>query len=142
MLHELAGQMIPAGVDVTEPRPVMVTLTVSWSLLNVAVTDLFDVSVTLQAPVPPHAPPQPANVYPVAGVAESETAVLYATFMLQEVPGHVMPAGLEVTVPEPVTDAVSVSVVVANCAVTDWFEVAVRLQVPVPLQAPPHPRNV
>ena len=43
--------------------------------LKVAVTDWFEFIVTVHAPVPEHAPPQPVNVEPVAGVAVSVTCV-------------------------------------------------------------------
>jgi len=44
-------------------------------VLKVAVTDWLEFMVTLQAPVPEHAPPHPAKVEPELGVAVSCTAV-------------------------------------------------------------------
>jgi hypothetical protein len=43
--------------------------------LNAAFTDLAAVMVTTQAPVPVHAPVQPANVAPAAAVAVKATEV-------------------------------------------------------------------
>ena len=70
-------------------------------------------------------------------MAVSATAVPYATDVLQDVPGQLMPDGVEVTDPEPVTETVTVSVLGTNWAVTATFEFTVRLQMPVPVQAPP-----
>jgi hypothetical protein len=77
--------MMPAGVLLTVPRPLPVTvpfpalLTVRLTpceSLNVAVTIVVEVRVSVQAPVPVHPPPlQPANVEPVAGLAVSVTVV-------------------------------------------------------------------
>ena len=62
--------MIPDGADVTVPVPVPAFVTLSAKvvaeLLNVAVTERAAVIDTVQAPVPLHAPPQPANVEPLA----------------------------------------------------------------------------
>ena len=44
-------------------------------LMNVAVTDLAALSVTLQAPLPLHAPPHVDSLNPVPGVAVKDTAV-------------------------------------------------------------------
>ncbi|HSB75799.1 MAG TPA: hypothetical protein VLC12_09130 [Terriglobales bacterium] len=61
---------------------------------------------------PLHAPPKPANSDPETGEAAKETAVPDLKEALQ-VPGHLMPAGLLVTVPLPLTATV-------NCGC--WFD--------------------
>jgi hypothetical protein len=58
--------------------------------------------VTVQVPVPLHAPPQLLKVQPLAGVAVSVTAVPGANLALQVV-GQSMPPGELVTVPLPVS---------------------------------------
>jgi hypothetical protein len=66
---------IPAGVLDTEPAPVPLFVTVSVTgggvELNVAVTDVAALTVTVQPTVPVQAPPQPRKVEPAAGVAVS-----------------------------------------------------------------------
>lgn len=73
------GQLIPAGLLVTVPVPVpdSVTVKVSVGLLNVAVTVVFVVSVTLHTPpVGAHPPPlQPANTDPVPATCDMFTTV-------------------------------------------------------------------
>ena len=56
--------------------------------------------------VPVQAPPNPEKVNPEAGVAVRATLVPSAKFALQVV-GQLIPAGLLVTVPLPVTETVS-----------------------------------
>jgi hypothetical protein len=68
--------------------------------LNVAVTLLACVTVTVQVPVPLHAPLQPVKVDPVAGVAVNVTFVPLEKVARQVVPQEI-PAGFEATVPEP-----------------------------------------
>ena len=70
--------MIPAGADVTVPVAAPMRVTLSGKLvevLNVAVTVRAAVIDTVQAPVPVHAPLQPANVEPLAAAALSVTEV-------------------------------------------------------------------
>jgi hypothetical protein len=58
------------------PLPVPLIVIVRPSMeVNVAVTDWLDLIVTLQDPVPEHAPDQPPKADPVAGVAVSVTGV-------------------------------------------------------------------
>jgi len=68
--------------------------------LNVTVTLLACVTVTVQVPVPLHAPLHPVNAEPVAGVAVSVTFVPLEKVALQVVPQE-RPEGFEATVPEP-----------------------------------------
>jgi len=85
--------------------------------LNVAVTAVGAVTVTLHAPVPAQAPLQPAKVEPAAGVAVRVTAVPGENVCEQLAP-QLMPAGALVTVPDPdpllVTDRVGTVVPVAD----------------------------
>jgi hypothetical protein len=70
---------------------------------KVAVTVLAADIATEQAPVPVHAPDQPEKVNPAAGVAVRATVTVLAYVAEQVVPQEI-PAGTEVTVPEPTTD--------------------------------------
>ena len=65
---------MPGGVEATvpEPVPVLVTFKVLRSA-KLAVTDLAALIVTLQTPVPEHAPDQPTNFEPTDGVAVNVT---------------------------------------------------------------------
>ena len=104
-LH-VAPQSIPAGLLVTVPVPVPALCTVSWKeggglAVKVAVTAALLVNVTLQVPVPAHAPDQPANVELLFGAAVSVTMVPLVKLALHVAP-QLIPAGLLVTVPAPV----------------------------------------
>jgi phage tail protein X len=124
------------GVSVT-PGPLLE--------LNVAVTALAALMVTLQVPVPVQAPLQSAKVDPAAAAAVKVTTVPLLKFALQ-VLGQVIPLGLLVTLPDPVpanvTESAKVVAEVLNVAVTDLAALIVTLQVPVPLQAPLQPAKV
>src|SRR5437016_4980141 len=88
--------------------------------VNVAVTVVAALRVTVQAPGPEQPPPlQPLKVEPAAGAAVSVTAVPLAKLAAQVAP-QVMPAGLLVTVPAPVPalETVSVKVCRVKVAVT------------------------
>jgi hypothetical protein len=84
--------------------------------VNVAVTAVLALTVTVQAAVPVHAPLQPLKVEPVTGVAVKATCVPVATDSEHVVP-QAMPAGELVTFPLPVplfvTDRVAVADAVA-----------------------------
>ena len=103
---------MPAGLLVTVPEPVPLLVTVSACVVvavkpAVTVWDAF--MLTVHAPVPEQpAPLQPVKVEPLAGVAVSVTLVPLLKFPLQVAP-QVIPAGLEVTEPEPVPVSVTVS---------------------------------
>lgn len=137
-------QLMPAGFEVTVPVPVPARLTVTGKVIRSkrAATDVLAVMATEHVPVPVQpAPVQPANVELLAGVAVSATDVPLAYVSLQSVP-QVMPAGLDVTAPEPAPLRVTPSeyVIGSNRASTTVVADSVTVQVPVPEQPPPdHP---
>ena len=75
--------------------------------LNVAVTDSDAFMVIEHAPVPVHAPLQPTKVEPEAGLSVRFTTAPLSKYALHA-PGHVIPPGLLVTVPDPVPARVTV----------------------------------
>jgi len=97
-------------------------------MLKMAVTDRVAFRVTWHVVVPEQEPPHPANVEPAMGVAVSWTTVPLLKVAPQAVP-QLMPAGLLVTVPAPVPEALTVS----------WKVGGV---VPPPELPPPHPVKV
>lgn len=112
--------------------------------VNTAFTEAAAVIVTVHVPVPEHPPPlHPPNVAAPVGAAVKVTVVPWPYTSLQSAP-HEMPAGDEVTVPEPVPDFVVVNVYVfsVNAAFTLAAAVIDTVQVPVPVQAPLQPENV
>src|SRR2546427_6329498 len=112
--------------------------------VNVAVTVVAALRVTVQAPGPEQPPPlQPLKVEPAAGAAVSVTAVPLAKLAAQVAP-QVMPAGLLVTVPAPVPalETVSVKVCRVKVAVTVVAAESVTVQVPVPEQPPLQPVKI
>jgi hypothetical protein len=108
--------------------------------LKVAVTAVAPLTVTVHAPVPEQAPLQLAKTEPAAAVAVRVT-VPGGTDCEQVAP-QLMPAGLLVTVPEPVPFFVTVKVtgVAVKVAVTE--AAAVTAHVPVPEHAPLQPAKV
>jgi hypothetical protein len=125
-----APHEIPVGTLVTAPVPVPVRVTESLTgtALNVAVTAVAALTVTVQeAVVPEQAPPQPANVEPAAAAAVSVTGVPTASDSLQS-PPQAMPAG-ELTVPAPVPFLVTVSITLA-AAVDDPLTARVSVSPP------------
>jgi hypothetical protein len=143
-------QLMPEGLLMTVPAPLPASFTVSCTggaaVLKVAVTDVAALTVTMQVPVPVHAPDHPANVDPELAVAANVTEVPVAKLAVHVVP-QLMPAGLLVTVPVPDPAFVTVSgncvgAAVLNVAVTVVAAVGVTVHVPVPVQPPVHPANV
>jgi len=110
--EQVVPQLMPAGLLVTVPVPVpfFVTVSVTGVAVNAAVTEVSALTVTTHVPVPVQAPLQPANAEPVAGAAVRVTAVPAVKDFEQVVP-QLIPAGLLVTVPEPVPLFVTESVV-------------------------------
>jgi hypothetical protein len=93
--------------------------------------------VTAQAPVPVHAPLQPANAEPAAGAAARLTTAPEPKDAEQEVP-QLIPVGKLVTVPMPVPDLLTFRAKVGTkVAVTATSEVKATEQVPVPEHAEP-----
>ncbi len=110
---QLVEQSSPAGEEsiLPVPLPVLVTLSVyvavGAAVANMAVTLLAASIVTVQAPVPVHAPLQPVKVEPVAGTAVKVTVMLTPKGALQRVPQSI-PAGVEVMFPAPLMDTLKV----------------------------------
>jgi hypothetical protein len=96
---------MPTGLLVTVPAPAPLSAMFSPTVpladnVKVAVTDCALLRLTVQAPVPEHAPDHPENVLPDAGVAVSITVVPLLKLALQVCP-QLIPAGELVTVPVP-----------------------------------------
>ena len=109
-LH-VPGQLMPAGALVTVPEPVPAIVTDNAKFatgLKVAVTDCAAFIFIVQLPVPVQAPLHPAKVEPAAALTVRVTLVPPAKVALH-VPGQLMPAGVLVTVPEPVPATLTVS---------------------------------
>lgn len=138
-------------MHVTDPEPVPAVVTVSelvgGTVLNVAVTDVFAISVTSHVPVPEHPPPvQPAKVDPADAEAVSVTMVPPEKFAEQVAP-QLIPTGLEVTVPDPVPFFVTLSWAVTGSvlkvAVIAVFSHRSTVQSAMPLHPPPlHPAKL
>ena len=143
--EQVAPQLIPAGRLAIEPLPVPAVLVLSVNpCTNVAVTAVSELRGTVQVSVPAHtAPLQPAKADPFAGVAVNVTTVPELNCEEHAAP-QLMPAGLLVTVPEPVPAVLIVSVdciggEAAKFAVTELSELRVKLHPPEPEQAPLQP---
>jgi hypothetical protein len=137
---QVPGQFIPAGLLVTRPEPVTLTVSEEANKPNVAVTELAPFMIIVQLPVPVQAPLHPVKLEPAAGVAVSVTIVPLLKLAVQ-VPGQFIPAGLLLTVPPPTTVTESAKTWV-NVAVTDSAALIVTVQIPVPVQAPLHPAKL
>ena len=74
---QAVGQLIPAGLLVTVPLPVMITVRffVTEGEVKLAVTDWSAFITRVQVPVPEQAPPQPVKVEGAVGVAVKVTDV-------------------------------------------------------------------
>jgi hypothetical protein len=110
---------VAGAVEETVPAPVPPLVTVSdWlATPKLAVTARSPPIVTTHAPVPEHAPLQPAKAEPAAGVAVSVTVPPLAKVPTQVAP-QLMPAGLEVTLPDPAPDFETVSAYDGCCGDT------------------------
>jgi hypothetical protein len=108
---QVLPQLIPAGLELTEPAPAPASVTVTTIRLRVkvAATDAAAFRATTQLPVPAQpAPDHPANVELADGVAVKVTVVPAAKLAAQVAP-QPMPGGDEVTVPMPVPPGTTVS---------------------------------
>ena len=77
-MEQVAPQVIPAGLELTDPDPFpdFETLRLNVCSVKVAVTDVAAVIETTQVPVPEQPPPDhPVKVDPVDGVAVKVTLV-------------------------------------------------------------------
>jgi hypothetical protein len=109
---------------------------------NVGVTVVLASRVTVQVPLPVQVPDHPEKVVPVEGTAVNTTLAPLVKSAVQ-VPGQSIPAGLLVTVPEPLPVLSTVSAIVvgagfaANVALTLSAAFIETVHVAaLPLQAP------
>jgi hypothetical protein len=85
-----------------------------WTIVKSAVTVVSPFKVTVQVPVPEQPPPdQPPNVEPEPAVAVSVTGVPAANACEQAEP-QLMPAGMLLTLPEPLPDPLTLRVCVTG----------------------------
>jgi hypothetical protein len=132
------SMVVPAtsGLSVKPPLTLVAKL---------AATVAAALMVTLQAPVPVHAPLQPVKVEPVPGVAVNTTIVPVVNEAAHVAP-QAMPAGALVTAPVPVPDLVTVRAKEdgrVNVAMTEVAALSVMVQAAVPEHPPPlQPENV
>ena len=125
------------------PPPVRVTVSTKALRVKVAVTVFAASIVTLQAPVPEHAPDQPPKAEFASGAAPSATTVS-PVIDAEQVAPHAIVAGVLVTVPPPVPVLLTASVndAFVNVAVTLRAALIVVVHAPVPAQSPLQPANV
>jgi phage tail protein X len=114
LAEHVVGQLIPAGLLLTVPVPAPAKVTDRVTVAaKVAVTEPAALRVTLQAALPVHAPLQPEKALLFPGVSLSVTWLFCGKFA-EHVVGQLIPAGVLVTVPDPVpakvTDMVTVVV--------------------------------
>lgn len=112
--------------------------------MNVAVTEDAAVRLTVQVVAVPVQPPlHPVRLEPGAGDAVSVTELPTSKAPTQAAP-HEMPAGVDVTVPEPVPAFATVSSAAlrVKVAVTVVAVVTSTTQAPVPVQPPLQPAKV
>ncbi len=120
-------QLMPEGALVTVPLPLTATVSTGEEL-KFAVTEVFCVTVMVQAPAPLQAPAQPAKKEFAPAEALRVTCVPLGKLALQVLP-QLMPAGVLLMVPPPTPAAWTVS----------WKEPAPRLELLLP---PPQPLRI
>lgn len=142
---QVEPQLMVPSLAITIPAVLIFLLTLKQQYVTdetgkakFAATDFAEVMVTMQEPVPEHAPDQPVNVDPLAAEADNVTDFPDSQFAEHVQPQLIRPS-LPVTVPVPVPGFVTVRLytAVANVAVTDVVAVIDTVQVPVPEQPPP-----
>ena len=105
-------QLIPAGLDVTVPLPPSATCSAKYCTAAAKLAPTFTVdedSVNVQVvPTPEHAPLQPENVNPLAGAPVSVTVEPLTNVWLHPLE-QLMPDGLELTLPVPLSVTCNVS---------------------------------
>lgn len=115
--------------------------------LKTAMTDRAAETETVHAVVPEQSPNQPENCCPEPATAVSVTLVPVGTVSEQTVP-QLMPLGLEVTVPTPLTATLKANdeppepgALCTNVAVTLLAALTLTVQFPAPLQSPDQVEN-
>jgi hypothetical protein len=143
-------QLIPNGDDVTVPVPAPDFVTVRVYLitsfgLNVAIILLFEFIVIITVvSIPVASPDHPPNSDDESDVAVNVTLVPYANWY-EHVDPQLIPAGLDMIVPVPAPEFVTVRVYskLLNIAITLLFEFIVIVIVELePVASPDHPPNV
>ena len=114
MLPAAPLQLIPAGLDVTAPLPLLAACSTKyWTVAAKLAPTLTVAELSVSAHVallPEHAPLQPENVKPFAGAAVNVTVVPLTNVWLHPLePLQLMPDGLELTLPVPLNVTCSVS---------------------------------
>ena len=99
--HEIAEGLLVTVPFAEVTERVYLVFVVPPLVVKLVVTLLFALTVNTQLPVPEQAPPQPAKVEPLAGVAVSVTDVPEFTVAEQVDPQFIPPPE---TVPEPVPE--------------------------------------
>jgi hypothetical protein len=128
--------LAPTSDGFDEDARLVADTDIAW---NDADTEIAPFIVNVQLPAPEQAPPQPARLLPLAGAADSVTAVPELKVALHVLP-QAMPAGWLVTVPLPDVETVSVLGIVplvVKVAVMVCGAFNVTEQLPVPAQPPP-----
>src|SRR5262249_8548319 len=102
LASQVGSQLIPAGLEVMPPEPFFLTFRVKLGITaKVAVTSLAALIVTSQTPeLTASQPDQVAALKPDAGVPVSLTRVPWLK-PASQVGSQLIPAGLEVMLPEP-----------------------------------------
>jgi hypothetical protein len=142
-------QLIPAGLLATVPDPAIVTLTGKGAGAKFAFTDsagFVPSKVMEQAPVPEQAPLQPVKTDPALALSVTVTVVGLVTYVLLHVVAQfVIFPSVVLIVPVPVLPLVLTVNVRFGEKVAPTFTaevLTVKLQVPVPEQAPVQPAKV
>lgn len=141
--EHVVPQLMPVGLDDTEPGPDTVTASV-YSSANVAVAVRAPLIVTVHVVVvPEQLPDQPVNrdAGDREAAAVSVTLVPELKYAVHSTPQFTPPT-FEVTVPDPAPDFAAVSRYCAvNVAVTLRAALIASTQVPVPVHDPDQPEN-